>query len=76
MIQRALTHSRGKADFINLTIETVKDEAIIEVPLLPITTCPVESVECGREIAENLLLSVGITQKAVNGTGSSKSLAR
>lgn len=65
MIQRALTHSRGKADFINLTIETVKDEAIEEVPLLPITTCPVDSVDSGREVAEKLLLSAGITQKAV-----------
>ncbi|MDF2523345.1 MAG: bioW [Clostridiales bacterium] len=65
MIQRALTHSRGKADFINLTIETVKDEAITEVPLLPIMTCPVDSVDSGREVAKKLLLSAGITQKAV-----------
>lgn len=65
MIQRALTHSRGKADFINLTIETVHEEIIEKVPLLPITTCTVDSVEHGRETAKKLLLSAGITQKAV-----------
>ena len=65
MIQRALSHSRGKADFINLTIETVQEKAIEKVPLLPITTCSVDSVAHGREVAEKLLLSAGITQKAV-----------
>jgi 6-carboxyhexanoate--CoA ligase len=65
MIQRALTHSRGKADFINLTIETVAEEAIKQIPLLPIATHPVDSVQSGRDVAKKLLLASGITQTAV-----------
>ncbi len=65
MIQRALTHSRGKADFINLTIETVAEETIKQVPLLPIATYLVDSVQSGRTAAKKLLLSAAITQTAV-----------
>ena len=35
MVQRALEHSRGNADFIRLTIEAVAPSACLSIPLLP-----------------------------------------
>ncbi len=35
LIERALTHSRGKPDFVNVKVELIKD-SIKEIPLLPV----------------------------------------
>ena len=38
LIQRALTHEKGRADFIRLTIEEVKPKDIITIPMLKMET--------------------------------------
>ena len=40
MLERATTHSRGSADFIQITVEAIRPDEIITVPLLPVTTTP------------------------------------
>lgn len=64
MLKRALTHSRGKADFINLTVETVKCEDVQEVACLPIVTVRASDVAAGRAAARDELIKAGVTPAA------------
>ncbi len=65
MLERAFTHSRGQADFIHITIESVPAEAIRLLPLLPITTVDAPDVESGRLAAKAALAAAGVAGKAV-----------
>ncbi|WP_094605014.1 6-carboxyhexanoate--CoA ligase [Sporomusa silvacetica DSM 10669] len=65
MLRRALFHSRGTADFINLTVETVLTENVQAVPCLPIATVAVPSVTAGRESAQAELIRAGVAPAAV-----------
>lgn len=38
LLQRAMRHSKGKPDFINLKIEAVRPEEILHLPALPVRT--------------------------------------
>lgn len=61
MVHRALTHSRGKADFIRLTIDRIKEDEIQLIELLPIKTFSVQSLLEGRIYASELLVAAGVT---------------
>lgn len=64
MIRRALLHSKGRADFIRLTIDQVEEKRIQRVPLLPIKTFSVESANVGRILAKKLLMEAGVSNVA------------
>lgn len=61
MIERAFSHTRGEADFINIVIEKIDDEMVVEVPLLSVVTRTVSDVTMGRKMAENSLVEAGVT---------------
>jgi len=65
MINRALLHSRGEADFINITVEAVPAETIEEVACLPIVTSTASGVTAGREAAKEELVRAGVGPAAV-----------
>lgn len=64
MLERALTHSRGQADFINIQVEAVAAQQVHYVPLLPIHTFAVDGYEAGRQQALSLLAECGVSQEA------------
>jgi 6-carboxyhexanoate--CoA ligase len=64
-IQRALSHPKGEADRIVITIEDIREkpESISSLPVSTVTcNTPVE----GRKIIKKLLHSIGISNKAAN----------
>jgi 6-carboxyhexanoate--CoA ligase len=61
MIDRALGHSRGCADFINLKIEAIAAAAFITVPLLAIQTLSATELTEGRQLAVQALIKAGVT---------------
>jgi 6-carboxyhexanoate--CoA ligase len=65
MLTRAFSHTRGQVDFINITIETVAEQAVRRLKLLPITTIDVADVESGRLAAKAALIGAGVQAKAV-----------
>lgn len=64
LLKKALSHSRGEADFIQLVVEKVAAEKIVRFPPLTVTTDSVESVEQGRHRAAEYLRSFGISETA------------
>lgn len=64
MVARAFAHSRGQADFINLTLERVHEEEVMKVPLLPIRAIKVDDMVAGRQAALDRLLVAGVTRAA------------
>ena len=64
MIDRALSHSRGCADFINLKIEEIAADDFITVPLLTIQTLSVTDVAAGRMAAVKALIQAGVSAAA------------
>lgn len=68
MVERALTHSRGEADFIHITVEAVPCSAIRKINCLPIQTLALDSITTGRAAALEKLIDAGVSrQAAVNG---------
>ncbi|GAB7388890.1 6-carboxyhexanoate--CoA ligase [Bacillaceae bacterium] len=65
LVRKALTHSRGTPDFINVTIEALPADAVQRLVPLPVSTIAVTSVEEGRERAAALLREAGVSEKAV-----------
>lgn len=64
MIDRAFSHSRGCADFINLKIEEIAADAFITVPLLAIQTLSSTDLIGGREAAVQALIHAGVAAAA------------
>lgn len=64
MIERALTHSRGCADFINITIDAVKAETVRTAPLLAINEVAAPDVAAGRAAALKALVGAGVALEA------------
>jgi 6-carboxyhexanoate--CoA ligase len=65
MIKRAFSHSRGQADFINVTVEAVALQSVYRAPLLTVSTIDVEDAAAGRAAAQAALLAAGVTAVAV-----------
>ncbi|HWR29777.1 MAG TPA: 6-carboxyhexanoate--CoA ligase [Negativicutes bacterium] len=75
MLERALNHSRGRADFIQVTVEEIDRAAVQTIRLLPITTIDVADVAAGRREAVEILVSFGVNrQAAIKGIESLSSL--
>lgn len=64
MLRRAMSHSRGIPDFINLTVETISLETVQQVDCLPITTVTVSDENSGRRAAKAELIKAGVTPAA------------
>jgi 6-carboxyhexanoate--CoA ligase len=60
LLQRAMTHEKGRADFVNLTVELVAEEEVRNVCALPITRRLVDTVAAGHEVAIQLLQEAGV----------------
>ena len=65
MLQRAFTHTRGSADFINIVVEKIGENELQEVPLLSVATVYGEDITAGHQAIHELLTEVGITSIAV-----------
>jgi len=65
MVARALSHSRGSADFINITIDKVRTDELCTVPLLTVKTVDVPHAEAGRKAAMAALVQTGVSEQAV-----------
>ena len=64
MLARARTHSRGTADFIQVTVEEIQPDAVLTVPLLPVTTVAAADVPSGRQAAVETLVAAGVSRIA------------
>ena len=64
-LQRALQHSKGRPDFINLQIDEIPDESIVKVPALTIATTESKTIEESHRIAAQLLQQAQIQAEAI-----------
>ncbi len=55
LVKRALEHSKGNPDFINLKIEKVKEEEIKYLDALPVTTIETKTVNEGENVVVSYL---------------------
>ena len=60
LLERALHHSKGEADSINLKVERVRPEEILYLDALPVTTVEVGSYQEGRAKLAELLATTGV----------------
>ncbi|MBR1730270.1 MAG: 6-carboxyhexanoate--CoA ligase, partial [Selenomonadaceae bacterium] len=60
LVNRALHHSKGQPDFVNLKIETIAEDEIKFIDALPIKTIEVDDALSGRKIIVDLLKEIGI----------------
>lgn len=65
LVTRALTHSKGCADFIRITIDAIEDDDIVYKPALDVAITKAASVTEGLNEAYRLLEASGIKQEAV-----------
>jgi 6-carboxyhexanoate--CoA ligase len=65
LLRKALQHSRGDADFINLTIEKVEPASCRVLPPLPVSTYEVADAEEGRRQAAVLLRELSVSEQAI-----------
>lgn len=59
LAQRALHHGKGKADFINMKIESLKPEDILYMKALRVSTISVDTPEAGRAAIRDMLEKLG-----------------
>ena len=71
MVRRAMTHSKGDPDFINVKIEKVNEGDIQILKALPVTRIDVESAEQGLDKAFDLIAPL---MSSENATDSAKNL--
>ncbi len=60
LLKRSFNHSKGKADFINISLEEIKKEEIIYLSSLPVTTLKVTDYKEGRKGAIQCLHAAGL----------------
>lgn len=61
MLERAFSHTRGQADFINIVVEKIDKNQIQEVPLLSVHTVPGDDVVASHHAAQEVLVRAGVT---------------
>jgi len=66
LLHKASNHSRGEADFIQITVEKITRHQIRYLPPLKMTTVDVDSIEKAHSEARAILTSVGVSQQAQN----------
>ncbi|MCX7781181.1 MAG: 6-carboxyhexanoate--CoA ligase [Negativicutes bacterium] len=64
MVARALSHSRGQADFINIQIEPINAADIRHTPLLSVSRLEVDDCHAGRRAALARLCGWGVAETA------------
>lgn len=60
LINRALHHSKGQPDFINLKIEAVSEDEIEYIDALPVETIEVPNAAAGHQVIIDCLAKIGI----------------
>ncbi len=60
LIERGLHHSKGDADFLNIKIEKIKEEDILYLEALPVTTVTTKSWKEGQEEVIKFLKDLNI----------------
>jgi len=65
LVERAQSHERGKPDFVNISIESLKTP-VKHLTSLPITLLDVEDAASGRSGAKRLLGDLGISLSCVD----------
>lgn len=66
LLNKARNHSRGDADFIQITVEKLTGDQILYMPPLEITTIDESSIERAHKEARSILTSVGVSKQAQN----------
>lgn len=61
MLERAFSHTRGQADFINVVVEKIEDYQVQEVPLLSVHTAAGADVSIGHQTAQCALVEAGVS---------------
>lgn len=61
MLERAFSHTRGKADFINVIVEKIPEDTIQAVPLLSVHTAEGLTVAASHKTAQAVLVEAGVT---------------
>ena len=64
LISRALHHSKGQPDFINLKIEAVNEDEVEYIDALPVKTVEVSDAEAGQKVILDYLAQIGINNAA------------
>ena len=64
LINRALHHSKGQPDFINLKIEAITEDEIEYIDALPVSTIEVNNAEEGQQHIIDCLSRIGINNAA------------
>ncbi|MBI5026015.1 MAG: 6-carboxyhexanoate--CoA ligase [Nitrospirae bacterium] len=62
--QRAISHEKGRAEEINITVEEIKERPL-RISSLPLCTINTRTAETARKASVKILSSVGITKRAV-----------
>lgn len=65
MLRRARTHERGRADFIQVKVEEIKEKNIMTCPLIPVYQMDTRTKSEGRKAAKKELLRIGVSKAAV-----------
>lgn len=60
LLERALSHSKGTPDFINIKIEPVKEENILILKALPVTNIKTNNHKEGRQILVSYLKKLNV----------------
>ena len=64
MLERAKTHQRGEADFVNIKVQRVDKNKALRKPLLAFSQCVSATAEEGRRVALAELQAAGVTEIA------------
>lgn len=64
MVQRAMNHDRGQADFINLKIEEIISPDLVYIDQLPICSLTATNLPQAQQLAINKLAAAGVTATA------------
>lgn len=65
MLRRARNHQRGKADFISIKVEEVKENQAIYKPLMAVHSCVADDVGQGHAVAKEKLQHAGVSSLAI-----------
>ncbi|MFE3575497.1 6-carboxyhexanoate--CoA ligase [Lysinibacillus sp. NPDC059133] len=66
LLSKVNNHSRGEADFIQITVEKIAHDQIQYMPPLEITTVEAASIEKAHNEARKILTSRGVSEHALN----------
>jgi 6-carboxyhexanoate--CoA ligase len=62
LLKRALTHTKGKSDFINIKVEKLNKKELIYIEPLPVTTIDVKNHIEGFKAIKKILIDIGIDE--------------